>query len=208
MWNHGLSPTMPTGPLELQHFNRRCESPKGKLRKETMTRISSKMLSLLGLSVLATLTTGVALGQNGHYNTLSASIDTNTACYDVTLKESGLGNSGFSSVTYALSCDASFTTVCVNKGGNQVSGQPKSGTGEATSFTTLTIRNGSTSGSVSLCPGSFALPDPGCTGNQKEEIIAASYTNCQLNDQLPADITAGVQTLPSLSASNLSVIVQ
>jgi len=164
-------------------------------------------IASLFLFVLASLTAGTAWAQNGHYITLSSSVDTNTACYDVNLKEAGLGNSGILSVTYALSADATFTTVCVNHGGNQVQGQPKSGTGSATQFTTLNVRNGSTSGTVQLCPEHFTLPDPGCTGGQKLEIISASYNNVVLNDQLPSDVTAGVKGLPQLGATGLSVIV-
>lgn len=166
------------------------------------------MLIRFVISALAMALADAALGQNAHYLKLGASIDQNTGCYEVNVKEAGLGNSGVSSVTYALSADATFTAVCVNKGGNQVGGQPKSGSGAATSFTTLTIRNGSTSGIVSLCPAAFSLPNPGCTGGQQLEIIAASYTNVTCDDQLPADVTAGAQNLPSLSTSNLSVIVQ
>jgi hypothetical protein len=160
------------------------------------------------ISALVLTITGAAFGQNAHYISLSESIDHTTGCYEVKLKEAGLGNSGFSSVTYALSAEATFTSVCVTKTGNQVQGQPKSGTGAATSFTTLTIRNGSTTGTVSLCPAAFTLPDPGCTGNQQLEIISACYSNVTLNDQLPANITAGVQSLPTLCDTNLSIIVQ
>jgi hypothetical protein len=168
----------------------------------------NEMLSRFVVSPLALTVAGAAFAQNAHYLKLDASVDQNTGCYEVTLKEAGLGNSGLSSVEYALSADATFTTVCITKNGNHVQGVPKSGSGAATSLTPLTIRNGSTSGTVSLCPAAFTLPDPGCTGNQRLEIIAASYTNVTLNDQLPADMTAGVQNLPSLSVSDLSIIVQ
>src|SRR5437899_1718703 len=108
-----------------------------------MKRLS---LILLALFVMTSITAGVAFGQNGHYIKLDPSLDTNSACYSVNLKEAGLGNSGVLSVTYALSATATFTTICVNHGGNKVQGQPKSGTGNAVQFTTLDIRNGSTNG--------------------------------------------------------------
>src|SRR5437773_12388229 len=104
-----------------------------------------RMLAICLLAVASFMAT-TAWAQNGHYIKLSPSIDTNTACYDVALKEAGLGNSGIASVSYELSATVSYTDVCVNKGGNDVQGQPKSGTTQASSFTTLTIRNGQTNG--------------------------------------------------------------
>lgn len=144
-----------------------------------------------------------AWGDNPHYLKADESFSSQTACYSVAIKEAGLGNSGLSELTYTLTCTADFTTVCQNKGGNNVQGQPKSGSGTATTAVTLDIRNGQTNGTVSLCPGSFSLPDPGCTGSQKELIIAASYSSCSLTDGL------GTPS-PNLSndgGSNLSVPV-
>ena len=105
-------------------------------------------------------------------------------CYNVAIKETGLGNSGLSQLTYSLTCDANFTVGCFTKKDKQVQGQPKSGSSTATSETTLDIRNGQTTGTISLCPGAFDLPDPGCTGSQVEETITASYSNCTLDDSL------------------------
>jgi len=134
-----------------------------------------------------------AWAQNAHYITLSGGINTSNACYDVKLKEAGLGNSGVSSVSYLLTADASFTAGCYTKSGNLVNGSPKSGSGSAQSTTTIQVRNGSTSGTVSICPAAFTLPDPGCTGSQDLRITAASYSNISLDDQL-GSISAGVQT--------------
>ena len=155
------------------------------------------------LLTLASLVTVIVRADSPKYHSADPSFDSKTACYSVKLTETGLGNSGFSSITYDLSCTAAFTTVCVNKGGNTVSGQPKSGTGTATEPTILPIRNGSTTGTVTLCPGSFTLPDPGCTGGQKEEITAAQYSACSLSDGLGTPSPS----LPALGGSNLSVIV-
>jgi|SRR5207249_278584 len=178
-----------------------------------MKRILFKMFTVPALFVVASLATGVAFAQNGHYIKLDPSLDTNTACYEVNLKEAGLGGSGALIVQYGLSGTGSFTTVCVNHGGNQVQGQPKSCSpcGTATQTTFLPVRNGSTSGTVSLCPSSFTLPNPGCTGSQKLVIIAASYSNLQLIDNLPSTYTAGVQTsangLVDIGSPNLFVPV-
>jgi len=155
---------------------------------------------------MAGLSSGIAMAQNAHYIKLSAELNTNTGCVDINLKEAGLGNSGVQSVIYAVSATGSFTAVCVTKQGNNiVQGQPKSGSGSATSFNELFVRNGSTSGTVSLCPSAFSLPDPGCTGSQRLEIISVAYSNVTLNDQLPADITAGVRTLGSFGPETVAI---
>lgn len=160
----------------------------------------------MSLAILGCLAATTALAQNGHYITLSPSISGTTGCYNITLKEAGLGNSGVTSVSYDLSATATFTAACFTKKGHVVQGQPKSGSGSASSITTLQVRNGSTQGTVSICPAAFTLPDPGCTGSQILAITSASYTNVTLNDQLASDVTAGVQTLPDLSATDLFVI--
>lgn len=146
---------------------------------------------------------GVARADNPHYLKADAEFSPQNACYSVDIKEAGLGNSGFSSLTYTLSCEASFTTVCRNRGGKNVQGVPKSGVGTVSTQTTLDIRNGQTNGTITLCPASFDLPHPGCTGGQIELIIAAQYSNCTLADGLG---TASPD-LPDLGGSNLSVPV-
>jgi len=124
-----------------------------------------------------------AWGDSPHYLKAVESFSSSTACYSVDIKEAGLGNSGVSSIQYALTCEANFESVCVTKSGkNFVQGQPKSGSDSATAFTTLAIRNGQTNGTITLCPGSFTLPDPGCTGSQRLFIIHADYSGCSLSD--------------------------
>jgi hypothetical protein len=155
------------------------------------------------LFVLLSMT---AWADSPHYLKASSSIDTSTACYNVALKEAGLGNSGLSSLTYTLSCSATYTTACVTKNKqNIVQGQPKSGTTAESSQTVLDIRNGQTNGTVSLCPVPANLPDPGCTGSQLEVILAASYSSCSLSDGLGTASPAGVT---DQSASDLFIIVQ
>jgi hypothetical protein len=68
---------------------------------------------------------GYIWADSPHYLKADESIDSNTFCYSVGLKEAGLGTA--TSVTYTLSADACFTAVCVTKKGNEVQGQPKSG---------------------------------------------------------------------------------
>ena len=137
---------------------------------------------------------GTVLADSPHYLKADASIDSSSFCYSVSLKEAGLGS--VTSVNYSLTANACFVVACVTKKGNIVQGQPKSGTGTATNVVPLPVRNGQTTGIVQLCPGNFSIPDPGCTGSQEQEILAASYSNVSLSDNLGT---------PSPSLPNLSV---
>jgi hypothetical protein len=166
-----------------------------KKRRKNMKRI---------VLLLAVLFTPVWVSADSpHYLRADATLSTQDACYDVSLKEAGLGNSGFSSLTYTLSCTTSYSLQCFNHGGNQPQGVPKSGTSPSSAQTTLPIRNGQTNGTVSLCPSDVTLPDPGCTGNQIAVLIAASYSGCSLADSLGTPSPA----LPNLSASGLNILV-
>jgi hypothetical protein len=156
-----------------------------------------RAITIVAVCTVIGLASIPAWGDNPKYQRAIASIDTNL-CYNVAIKETGLGNSGLEEVTYLLTCSANFTVGCFTKNGNQVQGTPKSGTSTAASATTLDIRNGQTTGTVSLCPDAFDLPDPGCTGNQEERTLTASYSNCNLDDQL------GPPSTPSPSLPNLS----
>jgi hypothetical protein len=155
------------------------------------------------IALLVVLAPVVVSADSPHYLRADASLSTQDACYDVSLKEAGLGNSGFSSLTYTLSCTTSYSLQCFNHGGNQPQGVPKSGTSPSSAQTTLPIRNGQTNGTVSLCPSDVTLPDPGCTGNQIAVLVAASYAQCSLADSLGTPSPG----LPNLSASNLSIVV-
>lgn len=153
-------------------------------------------------TLLVLIAPALALADNPHYLQADASFSTQDACYSVKLKEAGLGNSGFSSLTYTLSCTASYTVTCFNRGGNQVQGVPKNGTSAVSSQTVLQIRNGQTNGTVDLCPSEVDLPDPGCTGNQQEVILAASYSACTLADSLGTPSPS----LPNLGGTNLFIV--
>jgi hypothetical protein len=122
---------------------------------------------------------GVAWADNPHYIKLVNSIN-GDLCYVVSLKEAGLGTA--TSITYNLSADACIAAACLTKKGHVVQGVPKSGESSATQPTTLPVRNGQTTGSILLCPISFNLPDPGCTGSQELEVVAVQYTNVVLSD--------------------------
>lgn len=157
---------------------------------------------LLALAIVLALAGG-AWADNAHYLRADASFSTQDACYSVSLKEAGLGNSGFSSIEYTLTCQTAFTTTCINRGNNQVQGQPKNSVGTASTSTILPIRNGQTNGTITLCPADAQLEHPGCTGGQFEVITAASYSQCSLDDSLGTTSPL----LPDLGGSNLFVRV-
>jgi len=131
------------------------------------------------LAVIACFTATTALAQNPHYLKLVPTIDS-TFDYNVSLKEAGLGTA--STITYVLSANALFQAQCFTKNGNPVQGTVKSGSGTATQQTVLEVHSGQTTGVVELTPAAFNLGLPGCTGNQVQKLISASYTNVSLND--------------------------
>jgi hypothetical protein len=141
------------------------------------------LLTTLFTLLLACLTAATASAQNPNYHFATSNLNTTNACLDVSFKETGLGGAGFTTDVYSLACSkVSYTVGCVNKGGNTVQGSPKSGTTSASVSGTFAIRNGQTTGTLSLCPTSVVLPNPGCTGSQEEVILAASYDGCTLSE--------------------------
>jgi hypothetical protein len=142
-----------------------------------------RAITIVAVCMVVGLASIPAWGDNPKYQRANTSLGSDL-CYNVAIKETGLGNSGLQSLTYSLTCDANFTAGCFTKNGNQVQGTPKSGGGTATAETTLPIRNGQTTGTISLCPAAFDLPDPGCTGNQVQRTLTASYSDCSLDDSL------------------------
>jgi hypothetical protein len=166
-----------------------------------MRRFRTKTMIVVACMFLATSLWAVS----PKYQFATSSLDTSNACYDVSFFETGLGGAGFTSDVYTLSCSSiSYTVGCVNKGGNTVSGQPKSGTTSASVSGTFAISSGNTKGSLSLCPTAVTLPDPGCTGSQREVILAASYSGCTLSEN---DFGSSTLTADQ-SNNNLFVIVK
>jgi hypothetical protein len=165
-----------------------------------MRPLTIKMMILLTCTFFATSLWAVS----PNFHSADSSLDTSTACYNVSFFETGLGGAGFTSDVYTLSCSSiSYSVGCVNKGGNQVQGTPKSGTTSASVSGTFAIKNGNTRGSLSLCPTAVTLPNPGCTGSQREVILAASYSGCTLSEN---DFGSSINTAPQ-SNDNLFVIV-
>ncbi len=101
-----------------------------------------------------------------------------------TFKEAGLGNLGFSNIKETCSADASAIWGCVNNGGNHPQAANKETvTGTVSNSGFFPIRNGQTSGTITVSPPS-PTSDFSCPNGQHLELLSASYTNVMLCDQL------------------------
>ena len=137
----------------------------------------------------------------GMFHFADASIDPTTSDLSVKFKETGLGNLGFSNVDITVTANASVTCQCVNKGGQCPQAANKSTvSAPVTGGGSFPVRNGNTSGTISVSPPACTQPKPSCTPQQTLEVEDVSYTNIQI-----ADLTIGdgpISTTPaSLSAS-------
>jgi hypothetical protein len=133
---------------------------------------------VFALLVVVGLTTGVAVADSPHY-IKGPTLTVDTCDLSVSFKAAGLGSQP--TVVASLTVDAgSFVQcVCANNGG-QVPNSAASQTldGEIVE-TTLNVRNGQTTGSVSFvaeCPADFSCP-PG----QREVINQCLYLNLSLD---------------------------
>jgi hypothetical protein len=98
----------------------------------------------------------------------------------VSWKAAGLGNTA-TSVDFALTGTANVTSQCFTKSGNPVNGVPKSETIDVNVTGTFPVRNGQTTGSLTVSPLSTLT----CTGNQHVEILSVSFDLTLTGDDLP-----------------------
>jgi hypothetical protein len=98
----------------------------------------------------------------------------------VSWKAAGLGNT-VTSVDFALTGTISTTSQCFTKSGNPVNGVPKSETINVNATGTFPVRNGQTTGSLTVSPISTLQ----CTGNQHVVILSASFDLTLTGDDLP-----------------------
>jgi hypothetical protein len=153
------------------------------------------------LAAVAVCTIGgvaYAISPSFHFANASLSPDSDLS---VMFKETGLGNSGVSNVNITVTAKATVTCQCVNGGGQCPKAANKSTTSApVTGGGSFPVRNGSTSGTISVSPPACQEPKPSCTPQQTLEVEDVSYTNIQI-----ADLTLGdgpISTTPaSLSAS-------
>ena len=120
-----------------------------------------------------------ALADSPHYvkgPTATVSGDSLT----VSWKAAGLGNT-VTSVDFALTGTISTTSQCFTKSGNPVNGVPKSETIDVNATGSFPVRNGQTTGSLTVSPISTLQ----CTGNQHVVILSASFDLTLTGDDLP-----------------------
>jgi hypothetical protein len=144
-----------------------------------------KLFALLA-SLLATLVvaggalSSPALADSPHYvQGPTATVNGNSLT--VSWKAAGLGNTT-TSVDFALTGTITTTSQCYTKSGNPVNGVPKTETIDVNATGTFPVRNGQTTGSLTVSPISTLE----CTGNQHVVILDASYDLTLTGDGLPA----------------------
>lgn len=139
------------------------------------------LISLLtGLVVATGAATSPALADSPHYITgPTATVSGNSLT--VSWKAAGLGNT-VTSVDFNLSGTINTTSQCYTKSGNPVNGVPKSETIQVDTSGTFPVRNGQTTGSLTVSP----ISTLSCTGNQEVRILSASYDLTLTGDSLPA----------------------
>ena len=143
-----------------------------------------KLFALLA-SLLATFVvaggalTSPALADSPHYvQGPTATVSGNSLT--VSWKAAGLGNTA-TTVDFALTGTISTTSQCFTKSGNPVNGVPKSETINVNATGTFPVRNGQTTGSLTVAPISTLQ----CTGNQHVVILSASFDLTLTGDDLP-----------------------
>jgi hypothetical protein len=140
---------------------------------------------------------GVAYAISPSFHFANATLDPATSDLNVSFKETGLGNSGPSSVDITVTANATVTCQCVNNGGQCPKAANKSTTSApVTGGGSFPVRNGQTSGTISVSPPACQQPKPSCTPQQTLEVEDVSYTNIQI-----ADLTLGDGPIPTTPAS-------
>jgi hypothetical protein len=139
-----------------------------------MFMVLTAMVGALALAVPA------AIAASPHYvKGPTATVSGNSLT--VSFKAAGLGNT-ISSVDFSLTGTADVTSQCFTRSGNPVQGVPKSETVDVNVTGTFPVRNGQTTGSLTVSPLSTLT----CTGNQQVRILSVSYDLTLTGDGLPA----------------------
>lgn len=119
-----------------------------------------------------------ALADSPHFigtPTESVSATSNSVTLSASFKAAGLGNT--TTATFSLSADATGTFGCFTKSGNHPQATNKEGPVTLTGSTTVPVRNGSTSGTVSVTLGTSLT----CPKGQILRVIDAAFTNVTLS---------------------------
>ena len=135
------------------------------------------LVLIIGVGALAFAPAAVAASP--HYiKGPTATVQGNTLT--VSWKAVGLGNT-VDSVDFSLTGTANVTSQCFTKSGNPVNGVPKSEQVDVNVTGEFPVRNGQTTGSLSVSPLSTLT----CTGNQRVRILDVSFDLFLNGDDLP-----------------------
>lgn len=138
-----------------------------------------KRYLLLGaISLVALAFPAVALADPHYVRGPTATVEGNSLT--VSWKAAGLGNT-VTSVDFSLTGTANVTSQCFTRSGNPVQGVPKSETIDVDVTGTFPVRNGQTTGSLTVSPLSTLT----CTGNQEVRILDVSFDLTLTGDDLP-----------------------
>jgi hypothetical protein len=144
-----------------------------------LKKLIAVMAPLFAAVVVTAGVAPAALADSPHYVTgPTAAVQDNSLT--VSWKAAGLGNT-VTSVDFALTGTVTTTAQCFTKSGNPVNGVPKTETNNVNATGTFPVRNGQTTGSLSVSPLSTLT----CTGNQHVVILAFSFDLTLTGDSLP-----------------------
>ena len=110
----------------------------------------------------------------------TATVNVNDNSLTVSGKAAGLGNT-VTSVDFNITGSVTTSSQCFTKSGNPVNGVPKQQTVPVNATGTFPVRNGQTTGSITVEP----LSTLECTGNQEVRILSASFDLTLTGDGLP-----------------------
>ena len=145
------------------------------MRRKLITLIAALFAAL----VVTAVGTSPALADSPHYvQGPTATVQDNSLV--VAWKAAGLGNT-VTSVDFALTGTVTTTAQCFTKSGNPVSGVPKTETTAVNATGSFPVRNGQTTGSLTVSP----LSTLECTGNQHVVILSAAFDLTLTGDDLP-----------------------
>jgi hypothetical protein len=146
------------------------------LRSHKHARRVTLLVATLAILVL---TAQSALADSPHYvKGPTATVEGNSLV--VSWKAAGLGNT-VTSVDFNLTGTVTTTSQCFTKSGNPVNGVPKSETINVNATGTFPVRNGQTTGSLTISPISTLT----CTGNQHVVILSAAFDLTLTGNDLP-----------------------
>ncbi len=159
------------------------------------------LLAAVAISAIA----GVAYAA-ASYHFADATVQSN-GDLTVSFKETGLGNTGFSSVNEVVNATDTVNCQCVNSGGNCPKAANKSSTsGAVTGTGNFPVRNGQTTGTITVHPSACGPTSPSCSPPQMLEITSITYTGITIEDVTVND--GPIATTPATAAATIASVCQ